>query len=92
MTPRTLQNPSISNELGRELELREVSNLIAAFGTPGEVAGRYAPRPNYLIGPGLHPTFLQVAKVMLGVSVGVPRSLTFSPISYYISSKSFYFI
>ncbi len=62
-------------ELGRELELAEVASLIAAFGTPEEVAGRYVPRPSCLIGPGLYPAFLLVVKVMLGAAAGIPLIL-----------------
>jgi hypothetical protein len=61
--------------LGRALNLREVAGLIADFGTPEKVAGRYAPRPQCLIGPDLYPTFLVVAKVLLGVAVGLPLLL-----------------
>ncbi len=61
--------------LGRELNLREVAGLIADFGTPEKVAGRYAPRPQCLIGPNLYPTFLVVAKVVLGVAAGLPLLL-----------------
>lgn len=62
-------------ELGRELQLTEVAGLIAAFGTPEEVAGRYVPRPSCLIGPGLYPAFLVVVKVMLGAAAGIPLIL-----------------
>jgi hypothetical protein len=59
-------------ELGRALELQEVANLIADFGTPDQTAGRYHPRPNCLIGPDLYPAFVLVVKVMVGVAAGVP--------------------
>ncbi|RPI28217.1 MAG: hypothetical protein EHM61_05900 [Acidobacteria bacterium] len=62
-------------ELGREAELTEVAGLIAAFGTPEEVAGRYVSRPSYLIGPGLYPAFLLVVKALAGVAAGVPLIL-----------------
>lgn len=62
-------------ESGHELKVAEVAGLIAAFGTPDEVAGRYVPRPSCLIGPGLYPAFLLVVKVMLGAAAGIPLIL-----------------
>ncbi|MDO8836014.1 MAG: hypothetical protein Q7V01_10465 [Vicinamibacterales bacterium] len=41
--------------------------VLREFGTPKDVAARYAPEPQYLIGPRLYPTYVVAVKVMLPV-------------------------
>ena len=41
--------------------------VLREFGTPKEVAARYAPDPQYLIGPRLYPVYVVAVKVMLPV-------------------------
>lgn len=60
---------------GRELRIDEVAGILREFGTPGEVAERYLPRPRHLIGPGLYPVFMVVVKAVLGAAALVPLIL-----------------
>jgi hypothetical protein len=62
-------------ESGRELSLQEVSDVLRAFGAPGEVADRYSPRPRHLIGPELYPVFMTVVAAILGAAAIVPLIL-----------------
>lgn len=41
--------------------------VVREFGSPKEVAARYAPDPQYLIGPRLYPIYVVAVKVMLPV-------------------------
>jgi hypothetical protein len=41
--------------------------VLREFGTPKDVAARYAPEPQYLIGPRLYPVYVVSVKVMLPV-------------------------
>jgi hypothetical protein len=41
--------------------------VLRGFGTPKDVAARYAPEPQYLIGPRLYPVYVVAVKVMLPV-------------------------
>jgi hypothetical protein len=59
-------------DLGRALTLEETAGLLNDLGAPETVAARYAPKPHYLIGPGLYPIFMMVLKVILGVAAGLP--------------------
>ena len=43
------------------------ATVLREFGSPRDVAARYAPEPQYLIGPRLYPTYLMAVKVMLAV-------------------------
>lgn len=56
----------------RELSVEEVAAVLEEFGAPRAVADRYAPRPKYLIGPGLYPIFLVVMKAILLAAALVP--------------------
>lgn len=48
---------------GREIE----ASVLREFGRPQDVAARYAPEPQYLIGPRLYPVYLTAVKVMLPI-------------------------
>ncbi|HOQ59476.1 MAG TPA: hypothetical protein PKZ08_02520 [Vicinamibacterales bacterium] len=48
---------------GRELQ----ASVLRDFGRPQDVAARYAPGPQYLIGPRLYPAYLTAVKVMLPI-------------------------
>lgn len=41
--------------------------VVREFGAPKDVAARYAPEPQYLIGPRLYPTYVTAVKIMLPV-------------------------
>ena len=41
------------------------ATVLREFGTPKEVAARYAPEPQYLIGPRLYPAYRTAVRVML---------------------------
>jgi hypothetical protein len=41
--------------------------VLREFGTPKDVAARYAPEPQYLIGPRLYPIYVVSVKIMLPV-------------------------
>lgn len=41
--------------------------VVREFGSPKEVAARYAPDPQYLIGPRLYPVYVVAVKVMLPI-------------------------
>jgi|WetSurMetagenome_2_1015567.scaffolds.fasta_scaffold112887_2 hypothetical protein len=46
-------------------------DVIREFGPPREVASRYNPQPQYLIGPTLYPVYLTVLKIQLVVVAGI---------------------
>lgn len=56
--------------LGRPLNGEEGLALLAEFGHPLEVAGRYA-RNQHLIGPGLYPFYLFGLKAVLGIVAAI---------------------
>jgi hypothetical protein len=43
------------------------AKVLREFGTPKDVAARYAPEPQYLIGPRLYPTYVTAVKIMLPI-------------------------
>jgi hypothetical protein len=43
------------------------AKVLRDFGSPKEVAARYAPEPQYLIGPRLYPAYVTAVKVMLPI-------------------------
>jgi hypothetical protein len=45
--------------------------VLRDFGSPKDVAARYAPEPRYLIGPRLYPVYLTAVKVMLPILAAV---------------------
>jgi len=70
--------------VGRPVDTEVVSKVLREFGSPQEVAARYAPPAQYLIGPRLFPTYklavgimgLVVAALLLAFFVaGVVRSI-----------------
>ncbi len=56
---------------GRTADREMVAEVLRGFGAPKEVASRYAPAPQYLIGPGLYPVFRIVARIMIPVYAAV---------------------
>jgi len=52
------------SELGRRLEMNEVSEILKRCGPPMVVAARFAPK-SYLIGPGIFPIYRFVLKMVL---------------------------
>jgi hypothetical protein len=51
------------------------AKVLREFGSPRDVAARYAPEPQYLIGPRLYPTYLMAVKVMLAVLAAIVLAL-----------------
>jgi hypothetical protein len=49
---------------GRPIDSELVNKVLREFGSPEEVAARYAPEPQYLIGPRLFPTYKLVVGIM----------------------------
>jgi hypothetical protein len=49
--------------------------VLREFGAPKDVAARYAPEPQYLIGPRLYPAYRTAVKVMLPILAAVVLTL-----------------
>jgi hypothetical protein len=47
------------------------AKVLREFGRPKDVAARYAPEPQYLIGPRLYPAYVTAVKVMLPVLAAI---------------------
>jgi hypothetical protein len=47
------------------------AKVLREFGTPKDVAARYAPEPQYLIGPRLYPAYRTAVRIMLPVLAAV---------------------
>ena len=45
--------------------------MLREFGAPKDAAARYAPEPQYLIGPRLYPTYVTAVKVMLPILAAI---------------------
>lgn len=56
---------------GRAPDASLAADVLRTFGAPREVAARYAPEPQYLIGPRLFPVYVKAVKILVGVLVGV---------------------
>jgi hypothetical protein len=53
-----------AREAGRPADAKLAAQVLREFGTPQEVADRYAPKARYLIGPRWYPTYILVVKVV----------------------------
>jgi hypothetical protein len=53
-----------AREAGRPANGELAMQVLREFGSPQEVAQRYAPRPQYLIGPRWYPTYILIAKII----------------------------
>jgi hypothetical protein len=51
------------------------AKVLREFGAPKDVAARYAPEPQYLIGPRLYPSYVTAVKVMLPVVAAIVLAL-----------------
>jgi hypothetical protein len=60
-----------AREAGRPADSELAKKVLREFGTPEEVAARYAPSPPYLIGPRLFPTY----KIAVGIMALVVAAL-----------------
>jgi len=47
------------------------AQILREFGTPKDVAARYAPEPQYLIGPRLYPTYRAALRIMVPILAAV---------------------
>jgi hypothetical protein len=69
----TLESRSQAEDRPVDEEL--IVSVLKDFGTPSKVAASYLP-PRYLIGPRLYPTFLMLAKIILGIVLLVAVVIT----------------
>jgi hypothetical protein len=53
-----------ARDAGRPADGELAAQVLREFGSPQEVAQRYAPRPRYLIGPLWYPTYILVVKII----------------------------
>lgn len=51
--------------LGRPIDTALAAFVLREIGEPGEVARRYDPSPQYLVGPRFYPAFMRIAKIAL---------------------------
>ena len=56
-----------SRAAGRSPDAALAAEVLREFGRPRDVASRYAPQPEYLIGPRLYPTYRTVVKIAIPV-------------------------
>jgi hypothetical protein len=60
-----------SRAAGRPADAALATDVVREFGRPRDVASRYAPHPQYLIGPALYPAYRTVVKVAVPVYAAV---------------------
>ena len=53
-----------ARDAGRPADAELAAQVLREFGPPQEVAGRYAPQPQYLIGPRWYPTYILIVKII----------------------------
>ena len=56
---------------GRAADAQLAADVVREFGVPKDVASRYAPEPQYLIGPRLYPSYRTAVKIMIPVLAAV---------------------
>ena len=56
---------------GRPADAQLAADVVREFGVPRDVASRYAPEPQYLIGPRLYPAYRTAVKIMIPVLAAV---------------------
>jgi hypothetical protein len=61
--------------LGKPIDTALATYVLREIGEPGEVARRYDPSPQYLVGPRFYPAFIRIAKIGL---VGLAIMLLFT--------------
>lgn len=66
-----------SRILGRPADAALACYVLQEIGEPGEVARRYEPSPQYLVGPRFYPAFVRIAKIAL---VGLAVMLLFTTV------------
>lgn len=60
----------------RSIDDEDIVMVLKEFGSPEDIARRYAPQAGYLIGPQLYGIYLQVIRVVMGVTlIGVGIAL-----------------
>ena len=62
-------------QLGRDLNEQELSDLLKKWGHPVKVAGSYSPA-RYLIGPSLFPAYIYSLKIAAGVVLTIQIAIT----------------
>ncbi len=53
-----------ARDAGRPADAELAAQVLREFGSPQQVAERYAPRPRYLIGPRWYPTYILIVKII----------------------------
>ncbi len=53
-----------ARDAGRPADADLAAQVLREFGPPQEVSERYAPRPQYLIGPRWYPTYILIVKII----------------------------
>jgi len=66
-----------SRALGRPIDAALAGYVLQEIGEPGEVARRYDPSPQYLVGPLFYPAFMRIAKIAL---IGLAIMLLFTTV------------
>ena len=58
--------------LGKPIDVALVAYVLQEIGEPGEVARRFDPSPQYLVGPRFYPAFVKITKIgLVGLAVMV---------------------
>lgn len=60
---------------GRPADDGLAAEVLRAFGTPREAAARYAPEPQYLVGPRLYPTYRAALRIMVPILAAIVLTL-----------------
>jgi hypothetical protein len=60
---------------GRPADAQLAADVVREFGVPRDVASRYAPEPQYLIGPRLYPIYVTALKIMVPVLAAIVLAL-----------------
>jgi hypothetical protein len=70
---RSLLTDSVEEKalLGGVADDELAAKVLREFGAPKDVAARYAPEPQYVIGPRLYPVYLMAVKVMLPILAAI---------------------
>ena len=74
-----------SRALGQPVDTALACYVLQEIGEPGEVARRYDPSPQYLVGPRFYPAFMRIAKIAL---IGLAIMLLFTTVLSHALSPS----
>jgi hypothetical protein len=74
-----------AERLGQPVDTALAGYVLQEIGKPGEVARRYDPAPQYLVGPRFYPAFMKIARIGL---VGLAVMVLFTTVLGHISSTT----